>query len=169
MTGPGRITALLNAASEEEARADLVRCCGSRRWAEAMLRRRPFPADAELFRAAEEVWWSLEPEDWKEAFAAHPRIGQRLDEETDATAWSREEQAGVASAGETTSRALAVGNRAYEARFGHVFLICATGKTAEEMLRALEERLRNDPETELRVAAAEQAEITRLRLEKLAE
>ena len=128
-----------------------------------MLAMRPFASDAALFAAAERAWWALGREDWLEAFGAHPRIGQHA-----ADAWARNEQAGVKGAGEDVRAALAQGNRAYEERFGHVFLICATGKSATEMLGALRGRLGNDPATELRVAAAEQAQITRLRLEKLA-
>ncbi len=147
------------------ARAALTRCCASRRWVDAMLAARPFPSDAALFEAAERAWWALGKRDWLEAFGGHPRIGERgggID------AWARHEQAGMSRAGEETRTALAQGNREYEARFGHVFLICATGQSATDMLGALRARLGNDPATELRIAAAEQAKITRLRLEKLA-
>jgi len=116
-----------------------------------------------MFAAAERAWWGLGPDDWREAFAAHPRIGERGPD-----AWSAAEQAGMSSAADATRRALAAGNRAYEERFGQVFLICAIGRSAADMLADLERRLGNDPVTELRVAAAEQAKITRLRLEKLA-
>ena len=115
-----------------------------------------------MFTAAETVWWSLEPEDWLEAFAAHPRIGGRARD-----VWSSTEQAGMKGATAGTQTALAAGNREYEARFGHVFLICATGRSAAEMLSELVQRLGNDPATELRIAAGEQAKITRLRLQKL--
>jgi 2-oxo-4-hydroxy-4-carboxy-5-ureidoimidazoline decarboxylase len=128
-----------------------------------MLAMRPFASDAALFADAERAWWALGREDWLEAFGGHPRIGQHA-----ADAWARSEQAGVSGAGEDTRAALAHGNRAYEERFGHVFLICATGKSATELLGALRGRLGNDPATELRIAAAEQAKITRLRLDKLA-
>ena len=160
-TGPaGR----LNALGEDVARAALARCCATRRWVDAMLARRPFATDAALFAAAEGVWWGLGREDWLEAFAAHPRIGERSHD-----AWAQREQAGVRQAERTTAIALAQGNRDYERRFGHVFLICATGKGADDMLRALARRLVNDPATELRLAAGEQAKITRLRLERLGE
>jgi 2-oxo-4-hydroxy-4-carboxy-5-ureidoimidazoline decarboxylase len=108
------------------------------------------------------VWWSLEPEDWLEAFATHPRIGER-----DGGDWTASEQAGMDEADAEVHRALVAGNRAYEERFGHVFLICATGLSGEEMLAALHRRLSNEPEAEVRVGAAEQAKITRLRLGKL--
>jgi 2-oxo-4-hydroxy-4-carboxy-5-ureidoimidazoline decarboxylase len=128
-----------------------------------MLAARPFADDAALFAAAESAWWALDPADWDEAFASHPRIGDRA-----ATGLARTEQAGVAGADAATLEALAVGNRAYEARFGRVFLICATGRSAAEMLAELRRRLAHDAAAELRVAAAEQAKITRLRLETLA-
>lgn len=142
--------------------AALLRCCGSRRWVAGMLARAPYADMEELFDAAEEVWWSLESADWLEAFAAHPRIGERGDD-----AWSSAEQAGMTSATAATHAALADGNRKYEARFGHVFLICASGRNGSEMLAELERRLRNKPAAELRIAAEEQAKITQLRLEKL--
>ena len=145
--------------------ASLLRCCGSRRWVTGMLARQPFASKAALFVAAETVWWSLEPDDWLEAFAAHPRIGERSRGGRDP--WSSAEQAGMKSATPGTQTALAAGNREYAARFGHVFLICATGRSGPEMLAELVRRLGNDPAAELRIAAAEQAKITRLRLEKL--
>ena len=145
------------------ARADLIGCCASGRWADAMLRARPFADDAALFAAAEREWFALDPADWDEAFAAHPRIGALA-----ATGWAKGEQAGTATADSATLEALVIGNRAYEARFGRVFLICATGRSAEDMLAELHERMTNEPAAEPRIAAAEQAKITRLRLEKLA-
>ncbi len=167
MTGE-RLAGYLNALSDERARAALQRCCGARQWVDGMLAARPFASDAELLAAAERVWWRLGRADWLEAFAAHPRIGARGKREGEAmTDWARHEQAGAHGAVEATLAALAQENRAYEQRFGHVFLICATGRTADEMLGALRGRLTNDPATELRVAAEEQAKITRLRLDKL--
>ena len=155
--------AYLNSLSLAAARAALDRCCGARHWVDAMLAARPFVSDAELLATAERVWWGLGRADWLEAFAAHPRIGGG----GAVTAWARREQAGADGAAEATLAALAQGNLTYEERFGHVFLISATGKTADEMLGALRGRLTNDPATELRVAADEQAKITRLRLDKL--
>jgi OHCU decarboxylase len=152
----------LNGLSEDVARAALTRCCGARRWVEQMLAARPFGSDAALVASAERVWWGLGREDWLEAFARHPRIGERATEE-----WSRREQAGVGDATPAIRAELAERNRAYEERFGHVFLISATGKTADALLGELRRRLANDPATELRVAAGEQAKIIRLRLEKL--
>jgi 2-oxo-4-hydroxy-4-carboxy-5-ureidoimidazoline decarboxylase len=161
---------VLNGWSAAEARAALLRCCGSARWAERMAARRPFATEEELFAAAEEVWRGLARADWLEAFAAHPKIGDldALRARFAATAaWSAAEQAGMVGAPEATLRALAEGNRRYEARFGHIFIVCASGKTAGEMLALLEQRLNNDPEEELRIAASEQKKITHLRLRSL--
>lgn len=159
----------LDRLDEPEARAALARCCGSSTWVEEMLALRPFVTEAELLNAAERVWWGLREERWREAFRHHPRIGERAPDDAGTSALSRSEQAGVATADEETRRALAEGNRAYEARFGHVFLTRAAGRSAEEMLGELGRRLANDPATELRIAAAHQAAITRLRLGKLEE
>ena len=157
-------SAYVNSLPVAAARSALGACCGARHWVEAMLAARPFASDAELLATAERVWWGLGRADWLEAFAAHPRIGARGEAMTD---WARGEQAGAAGAADRTRAALTQGNAAYEERFGHVFLISATGRTADEMLGALRGRLTNDPATELRVAAEEQAKITRLRLDKL--
>ena len=154
--------ALVNVLPVAEAADALRRCCGSERWVERMIAGRPYPDELALLGAAERVWWDLEPEDWREAFRAHPRIGERGGD-----TWSRTEQAGVDGATTDVRRRLARGNEAYERRFGHVYLVCATGRGAADMLSDLEARLTNDPAEELRVAAAEQAKITRLRLEKL--
>jgi allantoicase len=152
----------LDAQTTEAAVADLLACCGSSAWATGVAARRPFATFAALTEAADAVWRGLGPDDWRQAFSAHPRIGERT-----GSPWSQREQAGTAAADPGILEALAEGNRAYEDRFGHVFLICATGKTAEQMLSALHERLGNDPDTELRVAAEEQHRITRLRLDAL--
>jgi 2-oxo-4-hydroxy-4-carboxy-5-ureidoimidazoline decarboxylase len=127
-----------------------------------MLAGRPFADDAELFATAERVWWSLGTNDCLEAFAAHPRLGERAGD-----VWARAEQAGMAAADVAMRQAFSDGNRAYEERFGHVFLICATGRGADDMAAELQRRLGNDPASELQIAAGEQAKITRLRLEKL--
>ena len=152
----------LNALNEPLARAALLRCCGSRRWVEQMLAGRPYSDDSGVFTAAERAWWALGPNDCLEAFAAHPRIGEHAGD-----AWARAEQAGMAAADTGMRRAFIEGNRAYEVRFGHVFLVCATGRSADDLAAELQRRLGNDPESELRIAAGEQAKITRLRLEKL--
>jgi allantoicase len=152
----------LDAASASAAAAALRFCCGSSRWVEQMVTRRPFGSYAALVTAADEVWAGATRDDWLEAFAAHPRIGDRSGPEH-----TRREQAGTAGAGAATLDALAEGNRAYEQRFGHVFLINAAGRSAGEMLSALRSRLTNDPDTEVGVAAEQQRQITRLRLDSL--
>ncbi len=129
-----------------------------------MAARRPFLDDRAVLEAADAEWLDLDREDWLQAFAAHPRIGDQRAAER----WVRAEQAGVTVASGHVLDALARANRAYEERFGYIFLICATGLSAEAMLDALRARLESEPESELRTAAGEQAKITRLRLHKLA-
>lgn len=160
----------LNSVSATLAQDILLRCCGSERWANSMAARRPFATKEDLLRIADEEWAKLDRRDILEAFAAHPRIGDvdALRKKFASTAaWCAGEQAGVRDANEDVIQGLAEGNRQYEARFGYIFIVCATGKTAAEMLALLQSRLTNDPAMELRIAAAEQAKITRLRLEKL--
>ena len=160
----------LNALPPDAAEARLLTCCHAVRWAREMAARRPFADRDALLRAADDAWSALAPAEWEEAFAAHPRIGERapapVQTEREA-AWSRQEQSAAALASADVSAALADGNREYEARFGRTYIVCATGKSAEEMLAILRARLGNDADTELRAAAAEQARITRIRLEKL--
>jgi OHCU decarboxylase len=153
-----------NRLSDEDAAGELLAVCHSRRWAKEVAAGRPYPDVAALQRAADEVWLGLSPEDWREAFEAHPRIGEGGGASAD---WSRQEQAGVGDADQDVRERLASGNAEYEARFGHVFLISAAGRDASQILAALTERLGNDPDTELRVAAEEHRRITRLRLEQL--
>ena len=160
----------LNALATSEAEAELLRCCGSGRWVREMISRRPFESSEELFRITHKVWWSLSESDWKEAFTHHPKIGdiESLRKKFAGTAgWAAGEQAGAAGAPEETLKSLAEGNRLYEEKFGYIFIVCATGKSAEEMLSILRTRLPNSREAEIKIAAGEQAKITRLRLEKL--
>jgi allantoicase len=156
--------ARLNALSPEDARAELGACCGSSTWAEHMVAARPLrdlaSAKAEGARAAE----GLTEQDWLEAFGAHPRFGEK---KADARGWSTQEQSGVGSADQATLDALAEVNRAYEAKHGFVYIVCATGKTAEEMLSLARARLQGDRARELVRASEEQRLITDLRLEKL--
>jgi 2-oxo-4-hydroxy-4-carboxy-5-ureidoimidazoline decarboxylase len=162
--------AALNALAPEAAREALLRCCGSSRWAARVAAARPFPDEAALAGAARAVWEELSREDFLEAFSHHPRIGDReaLRRKFASTAaWAAGEQAGAAHAPEEVLARVEAGNRAYEARFGHIFIVCATGKSAAEMLALLEARLGNEPAAELRIAAGEQAKITEIRLEKL--
>ena len=160
----------LNRLPDAEARAAFERCCGSRTWAWRMAAGRPYRNRAGMFAAAERVADKLKRADWLEAFAHHPRIGDReaLREKFAATAaWAGEEQRGAATAPEATLDALAGGNREYEEKFGYIFIVCASGKSADEMLELQQGRLANDPDTELVNAAREQRAITRLRLDKL--
>ena len=150
--------------------AELSKCCGARAWVQRML---PFiPADdlVELLEDAESQWWLCNEEDWKEAFTHHPKIGDldSLKKKFANTAvWASGEQSGVNTATDVILNALAEGNRLYEEKFGYIFIVCASGKSAEEMLGMLNERLKNNPEDEIRIAADEQNKITLLRLEKL--
>jgi len=166
------VAEILNGLGPTDASATLTRCCGASRWVEAMARMRPFVDDEGVYAAADRVWSTMEEADQLEAFGHHPEIGASLSalrEKFASTAgWSSGEQASVGSATEATLVALRDGNVAYKQRFGFIFIVCATGKSAEEMLALLESRLPNDRATELATAAAEQAKITRLRLEKLA-
>ena len=166
--------ARLNALSSQEAQAELLKCCGSTNWARRMAQQRPFPTGGDAMRrlldAADRVWWDLGREDWLEAFSRHPRIGEKAaakDASAETRRWSEEEQSGTRSAREQVLAALAKANRAYEQRFGYIFIVCATGKSSEEMLALLQQRLQNDPAAELRMAAEEQRRITHLRLQKL--
>lgn len=135
-----------------------------------MAQRRPFNSEAELFAVGEEIWQSLAPQDWREAFSHHPKIGDLTSlraKFANTRQWSEGEQAGVTGAAEDILHALADGNEAYHKKFGFIFIVCATGKSAGEMLALLQQRLPNDPKLELKIAAAEQAQITKIRLEKL--
>ena len=137
-----------------------------------MASERPFIDVAELLGKAESIWWSLGANDWLAAFRSHPKIGEQKAAEkvaAQAKAWSEAEQAGTRDAAQDTVLALAEANREYEQRFEYIFIVCASGKTAAEMLAVLRERLRNDPDKELHVAAEEQRKITELRLKKLLE
>jgi len=163
VSGPGRL-GWFNGLPEEAAAGELLAVCHSPRWAGRVAAGRPYADLAALQQAADQAWMALGPDDWLEAFAAHPRIGQGGG---GSPAWSRQEQSGVGGAGREVQEALARGNAEYEARFGHVFLIAAAGRSADEILAQLQARLGNDPATELRVAAGEHSRITRLRIEKL--
>jgi OHCU decarboxylase len=153
-----------NQLPQAEAVAELLAVCHSRRWAQQVAAGRPYLDLAALQRAADEVWTGLDPGDWLEAFAAHPRIGEHGGGSAD---WSRQEQAAVGTAGQQLQAAIARGNAAYEDRFGYVFLVSAADRDAEEILANLRARLGNDPDTELRVAADQHRRITRLRIERM--
>jgi OHCU decarboxylase len=160
----------LNQLPADFAEAEFLKCCGSTRWARSMTNVRPFKSLNDLLAKADSVWWSLGQEDWLEAFRSHPKIGEKKAAATQpeqARSWSAQEQSGVANASAILNAELAQRNRDYEDRFGFIFIVCASGKSPQEMPAILNDRMRNDSETELRVAAEEQAKITSLRLEKL--
>jgi OHCU decarboxylase len=162
----------LNSLTHDEAEAELLKCCGSTAWACGMSARRPFRDADALLRMAVEVWSNLESDDWLEAFSRHPKIGERksaAEQTEEEQFWSKQEQSGVDAADEAARAGLAELNRVYEERFGYVFIICATGRSAAEMLMELRSRLRNDHETEIKHAAEEQRRITQLRLRKFLE
>jgi 2-oxo-4-hydroxy-4-carboxy-5-ureidoimidazoline decarboxylase len=167
---PGLRLEDLNALPDSAAIAGFLRCCGSIRWARLMAGKRPFASIAQMADEADQVWASLRVEDWLEAFAAHPRIGDSATQAIGIAGgadWSLAEQARVSAGGSDVRDRLAAANREYEARFGYVFIVCATGKSAEEILALLERRMTHAPGDELAVAAQEQRAITRLRLGKL--
>ena len=162
----------LNALDEAAAAAAFLRCCGSARWARQMAAARPFAAAEAMAGAADAIWSALDRAEWLEAFAAHPKIGETKSQRAGAAGgadWSQQEQAGVDGAAEESLRRLTEANRDYEARFGYIFIVCATGRTAGEMLALLVRRLRHDAGEELPIAAEEQRKIMQLRLGKLLE
>jgi allantoicase len=169
-----RVTALerFNRLSLAEARKALLACCGAKKWVEQMLRQRPFPDLPYVLATADKAWAALDRKDWLEAFRHHPPIGERRAQEPQsetARKWSAAEQSAAQPGAPEKLAALAAANAAYNAKFGHVFLICATGKTTDAILSNLQQRMKNDPQTELSLGAEEQRKIARLRLEKLLE
>ena len=146
------------------------RCCASERWVEGMVQALPFTSVEHLQQVAVEVWQGLETTDYLEAFQGHPMIGANLDalrqKFTHTSTWSEGEQAGVQQASEETLLALQQANIAYLERFGYIFIVCATGKSADEMLELLQQRLHNEPDLEIQIAAGEQQKITIIRLHK---
>ena len=159
--------ASLDAMSTDDARAALRRCCGSRAWVEQMIQARPFEDASALLRIGERIWWSLTEADHREAFAAHPKIGEAKVPATGDATWSTTEQSTAAAAGAHTLAELAAANQEYDAKHGFIFIVCATGRSAETMLADLRRRLTTSTSEELHTAAEEQAAITRLRLTKL--
>ena len=162
----------LNNLPSDEAEGELLKCCGSTRWARAVASRRPFGSTDDLMGVADEVWWSVGESDWLEAFSRHPKIGERKaagGQTLEERAWSAGEQSGMGEADDAAREELARLNQVYAEKFGYIFIVCATGRTAAEMLALLRARLNNDAETEIKVAAEEQRRITRLRLQKLLE
>jgi OHCU decarboxylase len=167
--GMSAVLARWNQLSGEDAAREILDCCGSAAWARKLASRRPLKEESLLVMASDEIWSRLGTEDWLEAFAKHPRIGERKAPQlasAQSAEWSKQEQQNVDAAGEVVQSALAQANRDYEQRFGRVFIVCATGKSAPEMLDILRHRLQNDDVTELREAAEEQRKITNIRLKK---
>lgn len=162
----------INELSAGQASAEFLKCCGSTAWAKQMSASRPFSDYEELATKADEIWWALSEEDWLEAFRAHPKIGEKKAatvQSAEAQRWSAAEQSESEKAADDLKAALANANRRYEEQFGYIFIICASGKSAPEILESLNNRLQNDPDAELRTAAEEQRKITQLRLKKLLE
>lgn len=160
----------LNALAPAARAEALATCCGATAWVAALNAQFPFASASALYEVADRTWHNLSEADWREAFTHHPKIGdvRALKEKFASTAaWAAGEQGAMKQAPDETLAALAAGNAAYERRFGYIFIVCATGKSADEMLALLQARLPHDPSQEIHVAMGEQAKITRLRLEKL--
>jgi len=153
----------------EEAAKEILPCCGSRAWANSMAFSRPVEDVATLLATSDRIWRDLSAADWLEAFQSHPRIGETERPRESAArflSWSAEEQSHAAESDDSLKQALAQGNREYEQRFHRIFIICATGKSADEILANLRHRLNNDEATELREAAEQQRQIAEMRLRK---
>ncbi len=163
-----RVLAEWNNAVADDAMRAMIACCGAKRWASAMVAQRPFAGILELSEAADRNWDAMQEADWLEAFACHPRIGERkaTRASAQAAAWSRQEQSSASSASDLVLSELADGNALYEKRFGFTYIVCATGKSAEEMLTILQRRLASDRDSELRDAAEQQRQILQIRLGK---
>ena len=163
------VLARWNRKPRAEAVKEILPCCGSTAWANQLAARRPIHNEAALLAACDEVWRNLPEPDWVEAFQSHPRIGESCvpaAASARSASWSREEQQRVTKSGADVKLRLAEGNRAYEQRFKRIFIVCATGKSAFEILEILERRLQNDHRTELLEAAEEQRHIAHIRLKK---
>ena len=160
----------LNGLASSEAAAQFNLCCGATNWIKIMNQSRPFQNKNEVYQQAESIWFSLSSEDWLEAFTHHPKIGDidSLRKKFHNTkSISKNEQSGVNDAEKSTLNILAKSNQLYEDKFGFIFIVCATGKSADEMLALIKMRLNKNADTEMQNAAKEQNKITQLRLEKL--
>lgn len=160
----------INNLTIEDAKAEFTRCCGAENWVDKMVSSRPYKDEKDLLDSAEKIWLELSEQDWLEAFRHHPKIGDvnsLAKKYANTKQWAEGEQSGVNSATNDVIQKLADGNQAYENKFGYIFIVCATGKSAEEMLDILETRLHNSPGNEIKVAMYEQNKITKIRLEKL--
>jgi 2-oxo-4-hydroxy-4-carboxy-5-ureidoimidazoline decarboxylase len=167
MPTPNPVLDRWNTLDAEPAAREILPCCGSTAWAETLTARRPFATPEELFDASDAVWSGLPEDAWQQAFDSHPRIGQQHARAATATslAWSSEEQR-AATPDETAKLALAEANRQYEEKFGRIFIVCASGKSAAEILAICNGRMANDPATEILEAAEQQRQITQLRLRR---
>lgn len=163
--------ATFNALDQKTVAIELSKCCGSTRWIDQMIADHPFKSKQNIYNNAIIHWnQHCTKVDWLEAFDHHPKIGDLKNLEkkfANTKDWSGEEQASIHSAQQETLVALAEGNAAYEAKFGYIFIVCATGKSAAEMLALLNSRINNTPETEIQIAMKEQEKITRLRIDKM--
>jgi OHCU decarboxylase len=169
-TLPGCTVVALNAMPRDELAMHLRACCGSGRWVERMIARRPWTSLDDLLASSDDVCRVLRPEDWMEAFSHHPRLGETqaaVPQGERARGWSAGEQAALTGAAAELRQALAAANAAYEQQFGYICIVCAAGKDSEELLAVTRARLGNSPQIELRIAAEEQRKIARLRLHKL--
>ena len=170
MDARARSVAALNAMPREELAEHLAACCGSRQWVARMIARRPFVSPDAVLASSDTVCRSLSSDDWLEAFAHHPRLGEvsaAVPQGQRASSWAAGEQSGLADAAEHLRAALGAANALYEQQFGYICIVNATGKDSEELLAITRARLGNSPAIELRIAAEEQRKITRLRLQKL--
>jgi 2-oxo-4-hydroxy-4-carboxy-5-ureidoimidazoline decarboxylase len=160
----------LNALPKSIAMEALTKCCGASRWVSCMEVLRPFENEQKLLTAASDCWYALSQKDWLEAFAHHPKIGDTADLEKKFSAtkeWAGQEQGAVRTAGKLTVERMALLNREYEIKFGYIFIVCATGKSVQEMVSIIEERLHHHAEQEIITAMEEQNKITAIRLKKL--
>ena len=158
-----------NALDAESAAREVLPCCGSSAWAAHLAAKRPIANEAALLEASSTVWFSLPKEAWQQAFDSHPRIGQKHAQSQateESLRWSAQDQRAVVSEDTAAKQALEQANRRYEQRFGRIFIVCATGKSAPQILSILKTRMHNDPQTELREAAEQQRQITELRLRR---
>jgi 2-oxo-4-hydroxy-4-carboxy-5-ureidoimidazoline decarboxylase len=163
------VLARWNGLPQEEAAREILPCCGSRTWAASMASKRPIRDESSLLATSDTIWRSLGESDWLEAFRSHPRIGKTRTEKVapaQSSTWSEQEQEKAATADEAVKMALKWGNREYEQKFGRIFIVCATEKSASEILEILRRRLHNDEATELQQAAEEQRQIMHIRLRK---
>jgi 2-oxo-4-hydroxy-4-carboxy-5-ureidoimidazoline decarboxylase len=165
---PSAVLVHWNELDAEAAVREILPCCGSRAWAATLAARRPFTSEQQLFEASDTAWASLDEDAWREAFDSHPRIGQQHARAATAEslAWSSEEQRAAMSPDAAAKLALAEGNGQYEERFGRIFIVCAAGKSAAEILAILQRRMQNSAAAEMLEAAEQQRQITQLRLRR---